>query len=42
VIGRTIAEPELRVSVGEGELLFTVGLDELREAWERPMRVVFH
>ena len=42
VIGRTLAEPELRVRDGEGAPLFTVGLDELREAWERPMRAVFH
>lgn len=42
VVGRTLAEPELRVRGSEGELLFSASLDELRDAWERPLRAVFH
>jgi phosphoribosylformylglycinamidine synthase len=41
VIGRTIAEPELRVREG-GRALFTAGLGELQGVWEGGMRGVFH
>ncbi|MEO8084997.1 MAG: AIR synthase-related protein [Ardenticatenales bacterium] len=41
VIGRTIAEGELRVSEG-GRELFRAGLGELQRAWEGVFRGVFH
>jgi len=41
LIGRTIREPELRV-LHNGGPLFVASLDELREAWEQPMKEVFH
>lgn len=41
VIGRTIAERELRVRSGEREL-FRAGLGELQAAWEGVFRGVFH
>jgi phosphoribosylformylglycinamidine synthase len=41
VIGRTIAEPELRLVAG-GRPLLTAQLSQLREAWEQPLGTVFH
>jgi phosphoribosylformylglycinamidine synthase len=40
-IGSTIAARELRV-MHSGAPLFSISLGELRSAWERPMREVFH
>jgi phosphoribosylformylglycinamidine synthase subunit PurSL len=41
VIGGVVAQPQVRVCDG-GRDLFAATLDELRAAWEGPMRAVFH
>ena len=41
VLGRTVPEQELRVAMA-GRPLFAVAMSDLQEAWERPMREVFH
>lgn len=40
VIGRTVPEP-LITAEQSGETLFTLNLEELKEAWQRPMKEVF-
>ncbi len=40
-LGQVIAATELRLSAG-GEELCRLGLEELRTAWEAPLRAVFH
>jgi phosphoribosylformylglycinamidine synthase len=37
-IGKTQAEPALRISGSEGQLLVSASLTDLKEAWQRPLR----
>jgi len=37
-VGRTVAEPRLRVAGANGEWLIWVKLSELKEAWQKPLR----
>jgi phosphoribosylformylglycinamidine synthase subunit PurSL len=37
-IGRTVKEPRLRITGANGEWIIWARLDELKEAWQRPLR----
>ena len=37
-VGKTLAEPRLRVAGANGEWLLWVKLSELKEAWQKPLR----
>jgi phosphoribosylformylglycinamidine synthase len=37
-VGRTVAEPALRIAVGASEWLIDVPLADLKEAWQKPLR----
>ncbi len=41
VLGKTIREKIISVRIGENEL-FTVPTDELKQAWQEPLRRIFH
>ncbi|MBI3069708.1 MAG: phosphoribosylformylglycinamidine synthase subunit PurL, partial [Candidatus Levybacteria bacterium] len=41
ILGKTTKNKEVRVKVGESEL-FTVPTDELKQAWQEPLRRFFH
>jgi phosphoribosylformylglycinamidine synthase len=37
-LGQTIREPRLRIAGGSGEWVVWAGLDQLKEAWQKPLR----
>lgn len=41
ILGRTIPEPMVSVTDGP-DILFTVSVEELKRAWQQPMKEVFH
>lgn len=41
VIGRTQARKAIEVRIADGHRLFNIKLDDLKQAWERPLREVF-
>ena len=41
VLGKTTLEKKFSLK-NRGEEIFEVGIDELKNAWQEPMRILFH